>query len=59
VLPTGEGLFAVRDAAEAAAAVEAVNADYERHCRAARAIAEEFFDARTVAGRLLEEVGLR
>jgi hypothetical protein len=58
VLPTGEGLFAVREVGEAVAAVEAVNADYERHSRAARAIAEEFFDAPTVAARLLQDVGL-
>ena len=58
VLPTGEGLFAVNDAEEAAAAIEAINSAYERHCRTARAIAEEFFDARVVAARLLEDVGL-
>ena len=58
VLPTGEGLFAVTSVDEAAAAVDAVNSDYERHCRTARAIAEEFFDAPTVAARLLEDVGL-
>jgi hypothetical protein len=58
VLPTGEGLFAVADADEAAAAIEEVNADYERHCRAAREIAAEHFEARAVAGRLLADVGL-
>jgi len=58
VLPTGEGLFAVGDVDEAAAAIEAINSDYERHCRTARAIAEEFFDAPAVAARLLEDVGL-
>jgi hypothetical protein len=57
-LPTGEGLFAVSDVDEAAAAVEAINSDYERHCRAARAIAEEYFDAPRVAQRMLEEAGL-
>jgi hypothetical protein len=57
-LPTGEGLFAVRDVDEAAAAIEAINSDYERHCRAARAIAEEFFDAPAVAARMLEQAGL-
>lgn len=58
VLPTGEGLFAVTDVAEAAAAVEEIEHDYPRHCRSARAIAKEFFDARTVAARLLRDVGL-
>ena len=30
----------------------------ERHCKAARAIAEEFFEARGVASRFLAEIGL-
>jgi hypothetical protein len=58
VLPTGAGLFAVSDVGEAAAAIEEINSDYRRHCDAARAIAAEYFDARTVAARLLAEVGL-
>jgi hypothetical protein len=56
-LPTGEGLFAVTDVAEAAEAVRAINADYERHCLAARAIAEDYFDATSVAQRLLDDLG--
>jgi hypothetical protein len=58
VLPTGEGLFAVNDVDEAAAAVETINGDYRRHCEAAREIAAEYFEARAVAARLLEAVGL-
>jgi hypothetical protein len=58
VLPTGEGLFAFRTIEEALAAVEAVNADYRRHCEGARAIVEEYFEARKVAARLLEAAGL-
>lgn len=58
VLPVGEGLFAFRDVEEARAAVEAINADYRRHARAARALAREFFEARRVARRLLEAIGL-
>jgi hypothetical protein len=57
-LPTGAGLFAVDDVEEAAAAIEAVNSDYRTHCEAARAIAVEHFEARGVAARLLEAVGL-
>jgi hypothetical protein len=57
-LPTGRGLFAVRTVDEAVAAVEAVNGDYEGHCREARGIAEEYFDARAVARRLLADIGL-
>jgi hypothetical protein len=58
VLPTGEGLFAVGDVEQAADAVDQINADYERHCHAARAIAAEFFEASSVARRLLTAVGL-
>ncbi|MFL6238981.1 MAG: glycosyltransferase [Actinomycetes bacterium] len=57
ILPTGEGLFAVNDLDEAAAAVDTINSDYARHCSAARDIAEEFFQASIVAGRLLQDVG--
>jgi hypothetical protein len=53
-LPSGEGLFRFHTLAEAAAALEAVNADYERHCRAARQLAVSYFDARKVATRILE-----
>lgn len=37
------------------AAFEAVNVDYERHGRAARAIADTYFKAETVLAKLLEE----
>lgn len=58
ILPTGEGLFGVEDVQQAAAAIEEINLDYERHCRAAREIAHEYFEARKVARRLLEAIGL-
>jgi len=58
VLPTGEGLFAVADVEQAAEAVHEINADYRRHCEAARDIAAEHFEARAVAARLLTELGL-
>jgi hypothetical protein len=57
VLPTGEGLFAFSTLDEGVAAVEAVNADYEGHCRAARRVAREYFDAGVVLPALLAEVG--
>jgi hypothetical protein len=57
-LPTGEGLFSVSDVHDAAAAIEQINADYERHCRAARALAAAHFEATAVARRLLQAVGL-
>ncbi len=58
VLPTGEGLFAVATPEEAAEAVSKINADYARHCRAARRIAEEHFGAPTIGARLLRDIGL-
>jgi len=58
VLPTGEGLFAFRKIEEAVAAFEAIESDYDRHSRAARAIAEEYFDSEKVLWKLLDDLGL-
>jgi hypothetical protein len=58
VLPTGEGLFAFNSMDEILTAFESINADYEKHSRAAREIAEEYFSAETLLGRLLEDLGL-
>jgi hypothetical protein len=52
-LPTGEGLLSFTTPTEAAEALAKVNADYERHCVAARDIAATYFDARTTAERIL------
>jgi hypothetical protein len=57
-LPCGEGLFAVKTAAEAADAIAAIQGDYERHSRAARAIACECLDAGKVFRKFLDELGL-
>jgi hypothetical protein len=57
VLPTGEGLFAFNTMDEAIAAIEAVNANYARHSRAARAIADGYFRAEIVLARLLDDLG--
>jgi hypothetical protein len=53
-LPDAAGLFRFRTPDEAARALGAVAADYDRQCRLAWALAEEFFDARTVVKRVLE-----
>lgn len=58
VLPTGEGLFGFTDAAGAVAAVERINADYPGHCRRAREIARECFDAERILPRMLAEQGV-
>jgi hypothetical protein len=39
---------------EAVAGVETINSNYEIHCRAARAFAEEFLDYRKVLPQMLE-----
>ena len=57
-LPCGEGLFAVRDADEAADALERIAAAPARHSAAAREIAREHLDTRVVLPRLLDEVGV-
>jgi hypothetical protein len=54
-LPAGAGVLPFADPDGALAAVEAVNARYEFHCREARAVAEAHFDARRVLSRLLEQ----
>ena len=55
VLPTGEGLLAFSTVEEAVASIEKIEANYERHAKAAREIAAEYFDATTVLTDLVEE----
>ena len=52
-LPNGEGMFRFSTLKEAAGALAAINADYERHCRAARKLAETYFDARKVVQKIV------
>jgi hypothetical protein len=54
-LPAGEGLVSFRTLDEAVAGAESISADYDRHCRAARALAEEKFDSDIVLGRFLQD----
>jgi hypothetical protein len=55
-LPVGKGLLAFEGPGDVVEAIEAVNADYPGHSRAARSIAEEHLDAGRVLGVLLERV---
>lgn len=57
-LPTGEGLFAFSTLEEICAAVDTINADYERHRRAAWRIARECFRHDVVLGRMLDDLGV-
>jgi hypothetical protein len=54
--PVGEGLLSFATLAEAAAGVLEIEADYQRHSRAARALAEEYFDAELVLSDLLDRL---
>lgn len=54
-IETGIGLIGFRNMAEAVAAIHEVNQDYQRHCKAARAIAEEYFGYQKILDSLLEE----
>ncbi|MCL6639934.1 MAG: hypothetical protein K6T92_01035 [Candidatus Rokubacteria bacterium] len=54
ILPDAEGLFRFRTLEDAVRALAAAEADYERHCRLARALAEAHFDGVRVLARVLE-----
>jgi hypothetical protein len=56
LLPTGEGLVAFGNPAEALAGLDAIETDYARHRDAARAIAEQHFDSHRVLPRLLDQI---
>lgn len=58
VLPTGRGLFAFRTLEDVLGAIEVIEADYEGACRAARAVAEEHFEATAVCRRFLGDLQL-
>jgi hypothetical protein len=55
VLPVGVGLLPFSSLDEAAEAIRAVESDWKRHSRAARAIAEQCFDSARVLDRLVAE----
>jgi hypothetical protein len=57
-LPTGSGLLAFESEEDLLAGIEAINGAYDHHARAARRLAEEFFDSDRVLGRLLHELGV-
>jgi hypothetical protein len=52
--PVGEGLLSFRSIDEALAGAEAIERDYDRHAKAARALAEAHFDSDLVLRRFLE-----
>jgi hypothetical protein len=52
--PVGEGLLTFRTLSQAMAGAQQIASDYERHSRAARQLAEEFFDSDRVLAQLVE-----
>jgi hypothetical protein len=57
-LPTGQGLLSFRTLDEAVEGADRLARDYQRHSRAARALAEAYFDADVVLGRFIDEAGV-
>ncbi|MQA73295.1 MAG: hypothetical protein GEU88_02900 [Solirubrobacterales bacterium] len=57
-LPVGEGLVAFRTLEDAVAGAADIADRYAEHCRAARRIAEEHFDAGRVLARFCEQAGI-
>jgi hypothetical protein len=55
VLPVGTGILSFRTMDEAVAAILDIGARYDEHSKAARAVAEEYFDSDKVLSRLLEQ----
>jgi hypothetical protein len=55
IFPVGEGIVPFTTMDEAVAAINEVKGNYARHARAARALAEEYFDSDKVITRLIEE----
>lgn len=55
-IPNGEGLQAFTDIEGAIDALKRVEKDYSWHCKAARTIAEEYFDSKSVLNNILNQI---
>ncbi len=58
ILPCGDGLFAFRTMDDVLNAIDKIESDYPRACRAARGVAEEYLEAGRVCKKFLEDVNL-
>lgn len=56
-LPTGRGLFAFSTMDDILTALDAIESDYDGHCRAARDLAEEYLDAEKVLRKIMDTIG--
>jgi len=57
-IPAGRGLFAFTTVEDVLASIDEINADYLRHCQAAREVAAAYFSAEKVLGQLLQDAGV-
>jgi hypothetical protein len=57
-IPAGDGLLTFSSMDEAVAAIDDINDHYDEHAAAARALAEQYFDAKKVCADLLAQAGL-
>jgi hypothetical protein len=55
VLPVGEGILPFQTMEEAVEAIHEVGANYRRHAKGARVIAEEYFDSDKVLTKLIDD----
>jgi hypothetical protein len=57
IIPEGTGLLGFDTADEAVLAIKTIDADYPRHARAAREIAQTYFDAEKLLGAIASRLG--
>jgi len=57
-LPTGQGLIAFKTLDEAAEGATRIARNYDQHCRAARSVAERYFNSDDVLTRFLQNAGI-
>ena len=57
-IPTGEGLIAFKTLEEAAAGAKQIARNYDQHCRAARSLAQRYFNSDEVLGHFLHNAGI-
>ncbi|CAN5223547.1 hypothetical protein BH11PLA2_BH11PLA2_17650 [soil metagenome] len=57
-IPIGEGIVTFKTLDDAVAGAESILRDYDRHAKAARWLAETYFDSDKVLGTMLAEIGI-
>jgi hypothetical protein len=57
--PVGQGLVSFRDIDQAIEGANRIARDYQQHCKAARQIAEEFFNSKKVIQAMTDKIGLK